>query len=259
MKKTIVTLIIGSKYEDLWTRNASAGWRAYCERHNYDLIAIRQTLDSSDRARRRSPAWQKCLILSQPWASNYGRIVWIDSDIAINPVAPSIIEDVPEQEIGIIDEAAYPNVADHQAAVHYFLRENAKFRDPEIFHTCVGLPGGQRHIVQSGVMVLSPRYHRSVLEHVYNSYNEDTGPSDLYEMRFLSHEIQKGNLQHWIDRRFNAMLIWLGVLLALKRHGVPLSHEELRNFLKEQYLSNYFLHFAGYHHLLENWPIIIQK
>jgi hypothetical protein len=91
MKKAIVTLIIGSKYADPWARNVSMGWKAYCERHGYDLVAIQQPLDFSGRARRRSPSWQKCFILSQPWSSNYGRIVWVDSDVAINPLAPSIV------------------------------------------------------------------------------------------------------------------------------------------------------------------------
>lgn len=63
-------------------------------------------------------------------------------------------------------------------------------------------------------------------------------------MRYLSHEIQKQRFQHWIDDRFNALLIWL-ILAVNVRTGAKPSQAELRYFAMEQYLRNHFLHFAG--------------
>lgn len=240
MKKAIVTLAIGQHSLKSWTQVCRKGWTAYCERHGYDLVAIEQPLDTSERASNRSPAWQKCLVLGQSWAADYDYIVWVDADILINPIAPSIVEGCPKEKIGVIDELAYPTVADHQALVRGGMKV---LGDAEFYHTRVGLPGGQKHIVQTGVMVMSPRHHRDLLEHVYYSYEDH--PNLFYEMMFLSHEMQKHGLQHWIDPRFNAVLYLLIFRSILRNGGREPTEPELRHFTLEQYRRNYFLHFAG--------------
>ena len=163
MKTAIVTFALGQRYLEQWTRMCRKGWRAYCDRHGYDLIALQQPLDTSARACARSPAWQKLLVLGQPWAASYDRIVWVDSDVCINPIAPSIIDGVPEQKIGAVDELSYPTVASRQAVVRSWGGNESDLVDATSYHSRVGLRGEQRHIVQTGVMVLSPRYHRDTL------------------------------------------------------------------------------------------------
>ena len=252
MKKAIVTLNIGQQYQNAWRNTCRKGWQAYCERHGYDLVNIDKRLDTSERANKRSPAWQKLLILGQDWAANYDRVVWVDSDILINPTAPSIVDDVPTEKIGCIDELAYPTPKDHKAIVAA-KRARDTDGDAELFHTCVGIPaGGHGHIVQTGVMVLSPKHHREALEHTYNAY-EDAGPGLYYEMRFLSHEIQKASLQHWIDQRFNALLIWLALAEIAKTGRQPTNKLEMGHFLMEQFFRNFFIHFAGH----QDWMPIV--
>jgi hypothetical protein len=258
MKKAIVTLAIGAQYLEAWTKICRKGWAAYCDRHGYDLVAIEQPLDVSARARSRSPAWQKCLVLSQDWSAKYDRLVWVDSDLAINPAAPSIIDGVPEAKIGAMDDLTYPTAAEREAVIRFWMEQVR--RNPavpghwelgaEAFHTRFGLPGGQKHIVQTGVMVLSPMHHRAVMEHVYNTY-DDPGPAELnYEMRPLSHEIQTHGLQHFIDPRFNALMMWL-IWIANLRSGREPTGPELHNFVTAQYLRNHFLHFAGCRSLMQ--------
>ena len=110
------------------------------------------------------------------------------------------------------------------------------------------LPPGQSHILQSGVMVLSPKHHRGLLEHVYRTY-DDAGSRPLDrapgwgEMGPLSHEIQARGLEHWIDPRFNALVWWL----FLHQNASP---DELPRFVQEAYRRSYFLHFAGCAHLM---------
>jgi hypothetical protein len=108
----------------------------------------------------------------------------------------------------------------------------------------MGLPSGQAHIVQTGVMVLSPKHHRELLEHVYRTY--DDGGSNLfnYEMRPLSHEIQRCALQHWIDARFNALIWWMFLHRNVGEGRAP-EQSEIREFVRDAYRSSYFLHFAG--------------
>jgi hypothetical protein len=63
-------------------------------------------------------------------------------------------------------------------------------------------------------------------------------------MRFLSHDILRAQLQHWIDPRFNALVWWM--FLQANMGSVRIATQnEMRDFLMESYLRSYFLHFAG--------------
>ena len=249
MRKALVTLTIGQQYQTNWRNLCRKGWQAYCERHGYELINLDERLDTSERANKRSPAWQKLLILSQDWSKNYDRIVWVDSDIIINSTAPSVIDDVPEDKIGAIDEAAFPTLKDHKAVLASN-RVHATSGDPESFHTCIGLPA-YKSIVQTGVMVLSPQ-HQELFEHTYNTHDE-TGPGPFYEMRALSHEIQKADRQHWISPKFNAVLIWLAMAEIVRTGRQPTNKLEMSYFLTEQFFRNFFIHFAGH----QDWMQVV--
>lgn len=258
-RQAIVTLAIGANYTERFERHCRANWIAYANRHGFDLIVITDPLDTSERARNRSPAWQKCLVLGAPQVSGYDRVVWVDSDICINPAAPSILDGVPPERIGAIDEHRFPTREARQAILETIIAvapESGDFdrrfweawRSPGAWHAYMRLPSGQSHIVQSGVMVLSPKHHRDVLEHAYSAY-EDAGAKPLNrapgwgEMGPLSHEIQARGLQHWIDPRFNALVWWLFL------HQNP-GTDDLPRFVQENYRRSFFLHFAGCAHLI---------
>ena len=255
-KKAIVTLAVGAHYAERFEQVCRKNWTAYAERHGFDLVVFKEPLDRSDRAKRRSPAWQKCLILSAPDVADYERVVWVDSDICINPAAPSILDGVPIERIGATDEHRFPTpdvrqgllqgiIACAPAEGEFDKRYWQGWIDASAWHAAAGLPSGQAHIVQTGVLVLSPKHHREVLEHVYRAY-DDCGPN--YEMRPLSYEIQRHAFQHWIDPRFNALLWWM--FLQGNIHGRIESQSEIRSFVRECYRRSYFLHFAGAAHLM---------
>jgi hypothetical protein len=73
------------------------------------------------------------------------------------------------------------------------------------YHTLWGLPSGYNQVVQSGVLVLSPKHHRECLEKVYYGYEEKGGREWHMEMRPLSYELQHAGVIHWLDGRFNTM------------------------------------------------------
>lgn len=258
-KKAIVTLAIGAAYSDRFEQLCRKNWTAYAQRHGFDLVVIKEPLDVGERARRRSPAWQKCLVLGAFGLADYERVVWVDSDILINPAAPSILDGVPGERIGAIDENHFPTPAARQAMLRQIVASAPdagthgksfweSWLDPGKWHALIGLPAGQTHIVQTGVMVLSPKHHRALLEHVYHSY-DDGGVNLNYEMRPLSHEIQAHGLQHWIDQRFNALVWWLALRHTSAMSRAP-TETELRDFLRDCYQRSYFLHFAGAAHMM---------
>jgi hypothetical protein len=269
--KAIVTLAIGDKYHQHWKHSCEVSWNAYGRQHGFDVICIDKPLDDSERARKRSPAWQKCLILSQEFSQHYERIIWIDSDILINNhAAPAIDDGVPLEKVGAVEEFTYAHEAG--AEPHELLQRLYSYwgkavinYTPEEYYTKFGLPGGFNNVVQTGVLVMSPQHHRAVLEKVYNDYEEKGGSEWNYEMRPLSYELLKANAVHWIDRRFN--LVWTYSLFLhypfllnphlddslsgrLKRKvaavlGVPSFVTLQRACLTAAFLDSFFFHISG--------------
>jgi hypothetical protein len=255
--RALVTLAVGEGYTERFEKLCRRNWTAYAKRHELDLVVFKQPLDTSARAQARSPAWQKCLILSRPEVARYDRVAWVDSDIVINASAPSVFEGVPAEKIGVTDEHRFPTPQSRQAILRNIVAAvpdagemNKRFwqawQDAGAWHEYFGLDGGQAHIVQTGVMVLSPAHHRVLLEYVYHAYEDHGAKSFNYEMRPLSHEIQRHAAQHWIDPRFNTLVWWLFLYANLASQ----EDAELRRFLLDIYGHSYFLHFAGSAHLM---------
>jgi hypothetical protein len=248
--KALVTLAIGASFRERWAQVCQPNWQTYADRHGYDLLCIQEPLDTSPLARKRSPAWQKCLILSQDFSQDYERIVWVDLDILLNPHAPDIAAGVPLEQVGAVDEYSIPTRALHQTTLaklyHYWESIGTPYihnLTPESYYRVYGFEQGFSHVVQTGVMVLSPSPHRNILEFVYHTY-EDKGYTWNYEMRPLSYELLKAGCVHWLDPRFN--YLW-GLYQAIyypflmdNPHSV-----HLPACLDQARRHTYFLHFAG--------------
>lgn len=249
-RRAIVTLAIGAEFRRRWSEICSQNWSRYAARHGYDIICIEEPLDSSERAQRRSPAWQKCLVLSQPFSARYDRIVWMDSDILLNPHAPDVSEGVPCDKVGAVDEFGIPTPEMHRLVR---LKDYARWRrlrvpfidnpDPHAYYSVYGLPRGFGQVVQTGVMVLSPGHHRDLLERTYGTY-EDRGPGWNYEMRPLSYELMAADAVHWIDPAFNFLY---GIYESLHFPFLAESDDPARraDCLREARRNTHFLHFAG--------------
>jgi hypothetical protein len=69
-----------------------------------------------------------------------------------------------------------------------------------------GLPDDVDRAINTGVLVLSPLYHRALLESVYNNYEEKGGREWHMEQRPMSYDLLKGDHVHFLDPRFNVML-----------------------------------------------------
>jgi len=270
--KALVTITIGRAYRDRWEKLCEPNWRAYAEKNGYDIIRIDRPLDTTPRAGRRSPAWQKCLVAGHPEVSRYSRAVWMDADVLINTEdAPCVVSGVPEEKVGAVDAWSDPETfamrLDRQSAL-FAARgtESVLPRTPAAFYEDFGLTPVSEKVVQTGVMVLSPARHRGFLERVYHSYEDRGKAAWNYEMRPLSYELLKKGAVHWIDHRFN--LRWYGCkinhypfllagegggrsggILGRFRRAVSPSgaygRAKLRECVNAALLNSYFLHFAG--------------
>lgn len=270
-KKAIVTLAIGDKYLQSWKEDCESNWQEYSTKHGYDLICLDNPLDTSERAMKRSPSWQKCLILSQDFAEQYERIVWVDSDVIINTqTAPSIVDDVPLEKVGAVEMYCYSKPAGsigQEELKRMYEFWNVAVINPTAtdYYTKYGFADGFDSVVQAGVLVLSPASHRAILEKIYFEYEEKGGPEWQYEMRPLSYELLKANAIHWIDPRFN--WFWNDSLFTtypflinpprsrcflasftgkMGRLAGGLSVSQVRDVcLTAVFLNSYFLHFGG--------------
>lgn len=263
-------MTIGDAYLQLWQEKCQKGWQKYANKYGYDVICIDTPFDDSVRARQRSPAWQKCLILSQKFVEKYERVVWVDADIVINHLcAPCIASSVPINKVGAVDAWAIPTAELAQVVLnrlYEYWGESCTIRDytPQEYYASYGITADFDQVVQTGVLVLSPSHHRPLLEQVYFNY-EETGKGN-FEMRPLSYELLRADCVHWMDHRFN--LVWLvykvlyypfllddprhknAILTKIKQRLFSIFHELPRHELDKlcvaaAFRNSFFLHFAG--------------
>jgi hypothetical protein len=231
-RRAIVTLAIGEGYAETWRELCEPSWRAYAERHGYELIWLTEPLDDSPRARDRSPSWQKLLVLEQPFARDFERIVWVDADVVFSEGAPDIAAGVPIEKVGAVDEFDAPTP-----------QVKRRIYGPMLdgYYAEAGLDREFDQVVQAGVMVLSPAHHAEVLRRVYDSY-EDVGLN--FEMRPLSYELLSAGQVHWLDPRFNRL--WEVQRTYRHPHLIDYPrHPKARVALREALAEVHLLHFAG--------------
>lgn len=248
--KAIVTITIGDDFIELWRKRCRPNWELYARRHGYDIIVIDAPLDDSERAQMRSPSWQKCLILRPEITGRYERVVWIDSDIVINPEeAPCIASSAPPDMVGAVDAFSCPTRALFSAAMRRYAEIQPGIgdlgADPRGYYLEFGLPDGFERVTQGGVLVLS-HAHRETIERVYYGYEDKGGPQWHFEMRPLSYELLKAGLVHWLDNRFNVSWpiyksLHYPFLLSADARDLPL----LKSCINITYLNSFFLHFPG--------------
>jgi hypothetical protein len=283
MKKALVTLTIGDFYKNIFSFFCTNGWKQYCDRFGYELIVIDENLDRSQRAKSRSPAWQKLLILSQEWSMNYDRILWLDTDIIINnDFAYDIADSVPLEKVGAVDAYSIPTREIHDISLSRMYmkwdHDNVTYLDnkqPSSYYTNRGIPGdGLNEVVQTGVFICSPKYHKEIFESTYFNYEDTHGSEWNYEMPAISFELIKANMVHWISPRFNFNVF--NIIAAfypellfeqpkeqfvkngstktsrkqLDRQIVELMKEKELACLRNIYDLSIFMHFAGCVHMM---------
>lgn len=258
-KTAIVTLIIGTNYIATWLRLCRVSWLRYARLCDYDVIVIAHPLDTDSRAQARSPAWQKLLILSQPWSAQYERIVWIDSDIIIGPQALDIVAaSGPPEKISLA--VAGMRHSSDERMIYLERLYNAQFLpdagdmvwEQEVRKNYRDHKVPEHDIMfNTGVLVVSPAHHRDLFLQCYEE-GEDTG-ARLYEQPRLSHEIIERDLGHLLNTRFNwgvqeTLLLYVPEILTWADQPKHLHPSIIRmaHYLVRRELQNcYFLHFYG--------------
>mgnify|MGYP001374157837 CR=1 FL=1 len=288
MKKALVTLTIGESFERMFNELCKVNWQQYCEKFNYELIVLTNPLDTTERAKKRSPSWQKLLILSQDWAKQYDRIVWVDADVIINSkFAYDIIENVPENKVGAVSAYSIPTREIFNLAIYRLYdswdKNGVKYvrnLTPQEYYLNRSIPAQNiDDVIQAGVFVCSPKYHQEIFEYVYYNYEDTRGNEYNYENPVLSYELLKNDKVYWISNRFNFCIAEImaafypdemldykkqpifikRVINKLKRLlNIPIENNQQTAILKNIYELSIFMHFAGSANLMPLMKDIIK-
>lgn len=199
MKLAVVTVAIGDHYSKLSVVTHPTIKR-YSEKVGADFISI-----TKQKVSRSTPHWEKFQIYDL--LKTYDRILYVDTDIIIRKCAPNIFDIIPEDCLGIFNEATF--------VLH---REYAMTRAYEAYGiTNIGWDG---RYYNSGVMVIS-RCHRDLF------IKPKREVANFYEQSFLNIQIQKHATKIFdLPYQFNRMFC-------------------LDQFLGRERYECYFIHYAG--------------
>lgn len=249
----IVTLAIGESHASNWKRYCAPNWLPYADKHQLDLIVLTEPLDDSPQAQARSPAWQKCLVLNQPFVAQYRQVVLLDSDIIINAdSSPRITSQVPVERIGGVISGSHLQEDLRVVLLNRLRGRNYPYErglshwhnDQQSYYRLYGFLPPTEGIIQTGVLVASPTHHRELFLDVYAAQHQQADRT--YEQIPLSYEILRRNVFQALDSRFNS--VFFETMLVYYPHLVNQARPDFEQLAKYatriQYFNSFFLHFA---------------
>lgn len=209
MRVALCIITIGDDCRRQWEETFAPSVRDYADRCGYEVHHLTGPIDHETT---RHPAWQKLLVAGLPEMADLDRIVYLDSDILISPIAPPIAETVPDGRIGAVTwQGSYGENDLMMEVIRATWRwNNAKWvreLKPKCFADLLeaaGYPRTEDHC-NTGVFVCQPQ-HAPLLADLYANAAENERSS--LEQSALTDFLCRSHRQllHPLDRRFNT--IW---------------------------------------------------
>lgn len=234
-KILLVTIALGEKYLKQYHALFGQSQLAYAQKYGYDFKVVTDFIDSE--LSNRHPAtisFQKILVCQMPGSEVYDKIVYVDADVFINVDAPPIHEIDTHGKVGIVNEYLQPTYQERLA-----IQKRERWEDkPSDYYLLASSDFvlDTDKVLNTGVMIFEPQRHKEFLYGIYAKHvaNAIGHPRKFhFEQSAIGYEIQKAQLFHLIDNKWNA--VWLINILA----------EGQTKSLFKFYQNNYFLHFAG--------------
>jgi hypothetical protein len=232
MKVLLVTIAIGDRYLQIYNYLFRKSQEAYAKKYGYDFKVITEFLDN----RLHHPStisFNKILVCSQDWSSQYDIIIFVDADILINNNAPPLhLYKDYETKIGIADEWSQPTFERRTALQKSMGWETTASEYYKISNLIIET----NTVLNTGVLVLQPKYHRVFLEDIYYKYVKNAIGNSRgfhFEQSAIGYELQKANMFTIISNEFNAL--W----------GLVKTEKQNTKMLDEFFQENHFIHFAG--------------
>ena len=256
-KTAIVTLVVGDKYKVNFNKYSRQSFVEYAEKINSDLIIIEEKLDSSNQSTHRSIAWQKLLILDQPWSDGYEQLLWIDSDIVINTQnADDIFAISPVDKVSGVDAYKIPNEQDYVLGLKRLYKywnnkdipylENFTANDYYL-NRGIKTKNKLRSVLHTGVFVCSPKFHNDIFLEIYSHENPVNNSSGNYEMPVMSAMLIERKLVKWLDAKYNYCVneIISSKYPELIEESSFFFRKKTKKTIREIFSNGKFIHFAG--------------
>lgn len=200
-KHLVLTIAVGNAYQQL-AKITHPTLRRYAEKIGADFLSI----DGSSAS---TPHWEKFRIFDL--LNQYERIVYLDTDLIIRDDCPNLFEIVPQNYLGVFNEA--PFTGGRASAMQDVLNQYEET-----------LPEWNGAYYNTGVMVISRGQK-------YLFKMPDVEASSFYEQGYLNMKIAKDKIWiHPLKYQFNRMTCMDG-LTGEERH------------------ASYIVHYAGYHYV----------
>lgn len=202
MKKALVTIAIGEKYERL--EKAYAKTRvAYADRHGYEYIVYTEMPPEWVEVKKKFPVGRQANMFKlylPTLQQDYGFVAFIDSDTAVNPDAPCLTEYEPKIPTGGF---AACETFDWEERHHYWPRMAADYYKGLEDRYGVQLEGivNRKQNINGGLMLYRPQ---EIAER-WRALSELDTP--LTQENLLNvHDLQQG-LVYFMPREWN--LLWM--------------------------------------------------
>ena len=256
MKKALITLTT-QNYNQIWQHSCSASWDQWATRNDYSIIRFRNEIDTSDRAKHRSHAWQKLLAMASKESQNFDYCYWIDADIFINPNAPDPTANIDTSKISVTIETGSPYSQDPPAIKESWLEaykashNNIPWEERGYFESW-GFDSQKRPLFNTGVIGYSPQLHSQFFKDIYFFWEEGGADTLWGEMIPVNLAIQANDYQI-LDSKYNRLAfpwsyMWsspstrrtANILLNIES-GIDSEND----FIRQIFSQSYFLHLAG--------------
>jgi lipopolysaccharide biosynthesis glycosyltransferase len=175
--------------------------------------------------------FHKYLLCSQPWASEYDYIIYIDADILINDHAPGIPFHLLGNGIGMVDEYSQPTP---QRRIAVQIKNGWLPTATDYFKLC-GYHFVTERVFNGGLMVFQPSQHRGLCEMIFSKHVKSNigHPRGFhFEQTTTNYELQRRHMVSILPNEFN------GILAIAMSDDPKLTVDDFFN-------RNYFTHFAG--------------
>ncbi len=237
MKVLFITLAIGDKYLQSYNLLFRKSQEEYARKHGYDFMVISNFISSNTEFPIPHPhliSFQKILVCSQPFSSQYDVIIFVDADILINVANTPALHNILQwgDNIGIVDEYSQPT-----PELRIQVQRNNKWEESATdYYKLAGLSINTEKVLNTGVLIMQPKKHSQFLLNIYNKYAKQAinHPRGFgYEQSCIGYELQINHNYILLDNKWNALwLIYKGIGGKYK-------------IFQEMYNDNYFIHLAG--------------
>jgi hypothetical protein len=258
-KNFLVTVAIGKKSLDEWTKYAKPLCLKYCKKYSLGLIVIVDDLIDKKDLFWKKATWQKMLIGSYLKSSGLKirNICILDVDILINPNSPNIFKHHDEKKISLVSQV-YNLPYDLN-----FIRKRISFNRNKFYSKKYKLDSAlfmslkqiykyhhlkpQKDYACSGVIVFNNNKFSERMKNWFYKYkkNIDTLTGGGEEPIF-NYEMLKTGLTKMLDYKFQALWLYeIAYKFPFLYRYKNQNNETIKKCVQASLEDNYFLHFAG--------------